>query len=242
MPLDFDRILRGRSEFTPETVKIECASLECTNIMEVGWEQAERLPRRYCDRCKLMHFEAHYENFLGRYGVPPRHQVPHDYWPPVNFPEEIEHWSLTLLGPPGSGKTWDGTRHFAHLAEPDMKRNLERMREGAVFDDAHCAWTSWAALLASARSEFDRESVKRRVIDQAMHAQVLLLDDVAAERSTDWASEQLYLVLSHRYDWELKTILTSNVETVAKLSDDARLVHRLRDGHVVKCTGNWRAK
>lgn len=59
---------------------------------------------------------------------------------------------------------------------------------------------------------------------------LLVLDDLGVENPTDWASEQLYLILDARYDAQLPTILTSN-RPANHL--DERLVSRFRSGLVI---------
>lgn len=57
---------------------------------------------------------------------------------------------------------------------------------------------------------------------------LLLVDDLAAERESEWTTEVLYRLLDYRYAWCLPTVITSNVppaEVRAKLGD--RIASRL---------------
>lgn len=63
-------------------------------------------------------------------------------------------------------------------------------------------------------------------------APFLVLDDLGAERLTDWAAERLYLVVNHRYLHRLQTVATTNakgaMDLVARLGDQGqRIVSRL---------------
>jgi DNA replication protein DnaC len=67
----------------------------------------------------------------------------------------------------------------------------------------------------------------------------LVIDDLGAEKSSEWAREILYLIIDKRYSDLLPTIITSNLspkELAEKLDD--RLVSRLmEDAIVIKIDG-----
>ena len=73
------------------------------------------------------------------------------------------------------------------------------------------------------RSEY--QDIRRRLLD----AEVLVLDDLGAERSTAFAMERLYEAVGHRYAGRQRLIVTSNA---APDTLDARVVSRLND---VRC-------
>ena len=55
---------------------------------------------------------------------------------------------------------------------------------------------------------------------------LLVLDDLGAESPTPWAQEKLFQIINHRYNEQLPTIITSNVD----LDDmDRRIRSRLCD-------------
>ena len=64
-------------------------------------------------------------------------------------------------------------------------------------------------------------------LDYVQRVRVLALDDLGAEKSTEWAAEQLYEVLNYRYVKRLPTIITSNLAPDGL--GDGRLASRLRD-------------
>ncbi len=41
---------------------------------------------------------------------------------------------------------------------------------------------------------------------------ILILDDIGAERSSEWTRERLYLILNKRYEYMLPVIFTSNCD------------------------------
>lgn len=63
---------------------------------------------------------------------------------------------------------------------------------------------------------------------------LLVLDDLGAERSTEWAAEKLYQLIDHRYRDRLPTVITTNAKADQM---DGRIVDRIRDvdnGQVVE--------
>ncbi len=59
--------------------------------------------------------------------------------------------------------------------------------------------------------------------------ELLVLDDLGAQRDTGWALDTLYQVVNHRYSKRLPMIVTTNVD-LNKVALDERLVSRLLDG------------
>ena len=55
---------------------------------------------------------------------------------------------------------------------------------------------------------------------------LLILDDLGAEKDTEWVREQLYRVVNHRYFEKLPMVITTN-EGVTGL--DPRIASRIRD-------------
>ena len=69
----------------------------------------------------------------------------------------------------------------------------------------------------------------------------LILDDLGAEKFTEWVAEAVYDLIDHRYAWMKPTIITSNLDPV-RLSElfGARLASRISSGRVVHLTGRDR--
>ena len=58
-------------------------------------------------------------------------------------------------------------------------------------------------------------------------APVLVLDDLGVQSSTPWAQEKLFQLINHRYNAQLPTVFTTNLDPT---EFDARLQSRLTDG------------
>lgn len=123
--------------------------------------------------------------------------------------EERTTESLILLGGVGTGKT---TEAFA--AWSAVVRQSGRPGE----------WVTVPDLLEGMRPG----RPERVDFTTLQRTRCLLLDDLAAERESEWTAEILYRLLDYRYAWELPTVITSNVpptEIRAKLGD--RIASRL---------------
>lgn len=108
---------------------------------------------------------------------------------------------IGFIGGPGTGKT---TLAYTVLT--------------LALDERHTvAHYSMPALLADIRKTFDDSTLRRRgvtypeLIDRLTTVDLLLIDDLGAERTTDWASEQLYSIVNARYEDQRALLYTSNL-------------------------------
>lgn len=136
-------------------------------------------------------------------------------------------WAVTLIGPTGCGKTWLAVRL---LVKADGMVPKARDRSRSLFCDA--------ALAVARIQEEIGTATEGRTFDALRRATVLLVDDLGAERGTDYQRERLGLILRERYNEQRPTIITSNA---AKIDDvvEPRLASRLAAG-VIPVTGRDR--
>jgi DNA replication protein DnaC len=52
-----------------------------------------------------------------------------------------------------------------------------------------------------------------KLVKLTEEAQLLVLDDLGAEKPSDWVREQLYVIINRRYENMLPTIITTNCTT-----------------------------
>lgn len=116
---------------------------------------------------------------------------------------------VLVLGRPGVGKTWAVA--------------------AAVRDFPPARYVSAHDLVADEQRRIGEDDpMGERLSDRAERAELLVLDDLGAERSTDFARDRLVHLLVQRYDWRRQTIVTTNL-TPEALGETygARLASRL---------------
>lgn len=142
-------------------------------------------------------------------------------WGPGATPDA----SLVLTGKVGTGKTHQALGALRAAATSGRRLRFEF---GTAAD-------FYASLRP--RDKHDSEAVMARW--RAAH--VILLDDLGAAKLTEWAEEQTYRLINHRYENDKPMIITTNVpgERFSEVLGD-RIASRLAEaaaGHVVGLVG-----
>ncbi|HZS49852.1 MAG TPA: ATP-binding protein [Bryobacterales bacterium] len=118
---------------------------------------------------------------------------------------------LMFMGLPGVGKT--------HLAVAVLKVLLEKGFEGLFVD--------YQSLLEGILASYDRTvgSGAREAYQDALDAEILLIDDLGARRLSEWAEDTVFSIINHRYNARKATIVTTNLPDEAvgdKLAEKER--------------------
>jgi len=116
------------------------------------------------------------------------------------FAENVERHvdaghGLWFMGPVGTGKTT--------LAMLVSKAALKAGRSVAIY--------SLPRLLNEIRDTHRAERSHVDLLDRLAEVDLLHIDDVGAERTTDWVLEELYSIVNARYEDERSMVITTNI-------------------------------
>ena len=121
---------------------------------------------------------------------------------------------LWFMGPVGTGKTT--------LAMLVSKSALEAGRSVAIY--------SLPRLLNDIREVHRADRSHTELLDRLSAVDLLHIDDVGAERTTDWVLEELYSIINARYEEQQSVVITTNLyplDLAAQIGD--RIVSRLTE-------------
>lgn len=137
--------------------------------------------------------------------------------------------NITLCGKTGCGKT--------HLAVGMLAKYIQKERN-ALF-------ITVPELLLKIRSSFGDKATQSEdeLIDHYASPALLVMDDLGAERTTEYSITTLFLILDRRLRHGRKTIVTTNlsIEEIEKCLG-ARIASRLSESRVIKIStmADWR--
>jgi DNA replication protein DnaC len=122
---------------------------------------------------------------------------------------------LWLMGPPGTGKTT--------LAMLVSKAASEAGHSVAIY--------SLPRLLNEIRDTHRAERSHVQLLDRLVAVDLLHVDDVGAQRTTDWVLEELYSIVNARYEEQRAMLITTNIMDRDKLCEQItpRTVSRLTE-------------
>ncbi len=123
---------------------------------------------------------------------------------------------IFMEGPPGVGKT--------HLAVAVLKQVIVTFGARGLFYDTR-------DLLRVIRSTYDPSirTTELEILRPVMTADLLVLDDLGAEKTSEWVEETMNLIVNTRYNERRMTIFTSNYPDIPDDTEPNSLIFRI--GH-----------
>lgn len=193
-------------EYYPSAVSIECEGGTVTLVDAEGVTRAGYCP--VCERGKLL---SAIESF-----TPPRFRQP------VDLPVIVAEWAargkkaegLYLTGPVGTGKThmaWSALAAWCGASDikphhGGIDRSYDTWTEDREYGPS-VIFTRMTDLLDDLRPGDD----SRKRIRHCQDASMLVLDDMGAEKASEWTQERIYSIVDERYVHQLPLIVTSNL-------------------------------
>jgi DNA replication protein DnaC len=197
-----------------------------------GWIEVDELSARPCE-CRALKAKRKQSRRLGT-GIPKRFRgVGFDRHPIADMDpalvREIRNFvrainvklddgkGLWLFGDVGTGKT--------SLAMLVSKAALEAGRSVAIY--------SMPRLLSDIKETYEdrSETSYMQLFERLVGVDLLHIDDLGAEKRTDWVLEQLYSIINERWQEQRSVIVTTNLIDVDELRDQIgpRTVSRLHE-------------
>lgn len=206
----------------------------CGSCITAANAEREAEQRQAANAARLQAIEAARADLRGALlaaGVPER-WADADFADATDLPpgliERLEAWasapfdSLLLAGCPGGGKTWSAVAMLRHALASGA-----RLPQGVVFASER-RFLDWRKGRMTERPSSVLETAGSR---HPYRAWLLVFDDLAASRLTDWAREEIAALVEHRHAERLATIWTSNLglnDLAAVI--DGRTASRLAEG------------
>ena len=184
----------GDRRKTPQVARCECRTGARTERLLGN----ARIPRRY-ENCELSSFrieiDGKHVSTLARARLTAETYA-------ENYPA-VSPNGLIFFGNAGSGKT--------HLAIGIVK---ELMRKGL-----DCLFVDFRELLKQVRHSYNPQTAatEMSVLKPLLDVEMLILDDIGAEKDSEWVEETVGFILNDRYNREKAVIITTNLENAGPL-------------------------
>lgn len=176
-------------------LKIQAETTDESETAKINEERAARF---------ISAVSQNIEKYLSRAEVPKRYLNPKTNCAGMDFNK-----SYYLYGPVGTGKTDRAVCLLKNIilnAKPVKEFNIFKLYENLAL------FASVPSMLLNIRSAFKNDAVdESKLIKKYITPKVLILDDLGTEKTTEWVTQTLYIIINGRYEDEKQTIITSNL-------------------------------
>lgn len=214
---------------------IEC--VECGESYADGYRCRSKACRV---KARLDRFKSERKKYTGAIGVPVgwKNCYVRAYEDFKTLPPDDEN--VLIVGPNGTGKT--------HMMAAMASEALEAAARSHPFDTGETwtdglRWVDAADIFLELRESF-REKSKRSELEIVKRFtqtyQVLFIDDLFAEKVTEWTLPAICQILRQREQYNRRTVITSNIAPDELADVSPRIKSLLSGYHVVEVSGRDR--
>ncbi len=141
--------------------------------------------------------------------LPPRYR---NITPDYAMLERVKTKGILLYGGVGTGKTHRMLQVISAYLEEQYQKDVELFGVRKVSQEQiRRIFQSVPDVLRQIKNEFDNNEAPK-IVERLMKTPILFLDDLGAEKASEWVKEQLYIVINERYNWNKPVMITSNLE------------------------------
>lgn len=172
--------------FSPNSLCIACHE-ENTNQARIFQEQKMLDAAFHHSQISQRFKQRTFENFVAEPSIQKAYDIAINFQPKNN--------GLLLMGPCGVGKT--------HLAAAIANKQIGKVPT---------LFISCPELLFEMREIIGgrKKHLHQYLFDLARKGKFLVLDDIGAEKSSEWVQETLFILVNYRYEHMLPTVFTTN--------------------------------
>ena len=203
------------------------ANKECPECRGTGWVLENNDGRDVARRCRC-YFQRRHVDLIHKANIPNRYvdktfanfETAHDDSQRDAFKiarKFVEHYPLNdvgllFQGPCGVGKT--------HLAVAVINELIRTKNVFGYFCD-------FRGLIRSIQGSFQADSTQTEsaILTPIFNADVLVLDELGAKRTSSWVEETIFYIINQRYNNRKLTIFTSNYLDSGEEYEDTRDSH-----------------